>query len=123
VVASTRRKSINPFYLLLMVAGTAFALTACAYGVMSVKMLNPAGVGSESESRQFFVRFMDEHGATIMLAEIAVLAVCTVLAMATDGYWQRGANKTGSEGEVSADRDASAPANREGEAPAEPGGW
>lgn len=82
-------KATNPFYVLLMVAGTAFALTACAYGVMAVKMLDPAQVAQEGDSSRFFVETMDRHGLWIMLVELAVIAVCTVAAIASDGFWSR----------------------------------
>lgn len=71
-----------------MVAGTAFALTACAYGVMTVKMLDPTKLGAD-EQTQFFVKFMDEHGVNIMLVELGLLAICTFAAIGTDGFWSR----------------------------------
>lgn len=86
-VATT--KATNPFYVLLMAAGTAFALTACAYGVMAVKMLEPAQVAREGDSSRFFVETMDRHGLAIMLVELAVIAVCTFAAIASDGFWTR----------------------------------
>ncbi|MEQ8786655.1 MAG: hypothetical protein RIC55_10170 [Pirellulaceae bacterium] len=86
-VANT--KATNPFYVLLMAAGTAFALTACAYGVMAVKMLDPAQVAEEGDSSRFFVETMDQHGMPIMLVELAVIALSTVAAIASDGFWSR----------------------------------
>ena len=77
-----------------MIAGTAFALTACAYGVMMVKMLDPTKAAGD-ETNQFFVNFMDQHGVTIMLVELGLLAVCTVAAIGTDGFWSRESKSRG----------------------------
>ena len=37
---SLRQTFSNPFYFLLMVAGVIFCVTACAYGVMTVRGLH-----------------------------------------------------------------------------------
>ena len=102
-----QKKAINPFYVLLVIAGVAFALSACAYGVMAVKMLhaaNPAGAaGSTQKSDDSLnqdgnlMEFLDQHGTTLLLVEIAILAVCTFAAIATDGFWIRRAEQAGKE--------------------------
>ena len=79
-------KVINPFYILLMIVGVIFAFTALGYGVMSVKMLQPEKVADRDFA---FIDFFDEHGSTLFLVELAVLAVLTALAIGTDGYWTR----------------------------------
>jgi hypothetical protein len=112
------KKSTNPFYVALMIAGTAFALTACAYGVMTVKMLDPTKL-ADDETTQFFVQFMDEHGVTIMLVELALLAVCTVAAIGTDGFWshrdkqRREAQRDVRRRSVAGDSDAASESRRE----------
>ncbi len=86
-----RKKLPNPFYVLLVIAGVVFAITACAYGVMAVKMLDPAQAVAARESGEGLMFFLDEHGLTVMIVEIVVLAVTTFAAMATDGLWSRSA--------------------------------
>ena len=81
-------KTKNPFYLLLVVAGIAFALTACAYGVMMVQNLEPPA-GGEPAERHGLIVFMEEHGFTALMAELGVLAVATFLAIGTDEFWNR----------------------------------
>jgi hypothetical protein len=72
----------NPFYVLLMIVGTAFALTACGFTVMAVRMSRqlPPGPGDE---------FFDAYGMWLMLAQLALLAVLTFAAIGTDDYWTR----------------------------------
>jgi hypothetical protein len=84
----------NPFYVLLLLAGCAFAVTACAYGVMTVRDLqlgrNPPQVmpGSIEGARDDggFGKTMDEYGPTLMLVELVLLAIGTFGAMAFDRY-------------------------------------
>ena len=79
-------KVFNPFYLLLMIVGVVFAFTAFGYGVMAVKMVEPHKLTAQDRT---FVAFFDEHGTKLFLAEIVVLALFTLLAMVTDGFWTR----------------------------------
>ncbi len=82
------KKAMNPFYPVLLVVGVVFAVTACAYGVMTVNLLSTAQVmGSSPESG--FVTFFDAHGVTLLMSELGVLAVVTFAAMGTDDYWTR----------------------------------
>lgn len=80
----TRRfAAINPFYPLLVLAGSAFAITALAYGIMALKAMSPAGSGSEHS----LLVFLDRHGMALMAVELGLLAASSLLAMATDSYW------------------------------------
>lgn len=102
-----RRKPINPFYLMLLFAGCAFAITACAYGVMTVRQLHSsrapsydrvqaespstnigdselgpyAGAGNEN-----FNQLVDLHGPTLMVIELILLGVGTFGAIAYDQH-------------------------------------
>lgn len=80
------RKAVNPFYVLLILAGIAFVLTACTYAVVMVRGLNPASVDEPSHG---LIAFMDRRGMTLMLVELAVLAVGTFGAIGTENYWSR----------------------------------
>jgi hypothetical protein len=79
----------NPFYLLLVVAGALFFVTAFAYGAMAVRQLHAGPVVAEAGSDGSFVQLLDRHGISTMFVELIVLSVATVMAMATDGYWSR----------------------------------
>lgn len=79
------RKVFNPFYVLLLIVGTAFAITACAYAVMVVQNLEP----SRGQPSNELLRLMDEHGFTLMMLEIGLLAVTTFAAIGTDTFWTR----------------------------------
>jgi hypothetical protein len=90
-----RRKRVNPFYVLLVLAGTLFTVTACAYGVMAVKQLHASDYQLPGQARsvkltgtdQSFIQFMDQHGERLMLAELAILGVASFAAMGTDRLW------------------------------------
>ena len=79
----------NPYYPMLEVVGVAFAITACAYGVMTVKMLQPAGAAEVRQASTGLLYVMDRHGLTILLSELAALAVLTFAAIGTDDFWER----------------------------------
>ena len=82
-----QKKAANPFYVLLVIVGVIFGLTACAYGVMTVKMSTATGIAENAGSPT--VKFLSEHGLTLLMVEIAVLAVTCFAAMATDSYWTK----------------------------------
>jgi len=82
-------KATNPFYILLMLVGVIFALTACAYGVMAVKMLKPAPETLDATAPLTLVTFLDRHGFRVLMAELGVLAVATFAAILTDDFWIR----------------------------------
>ena len=83
------KKVFNPFYGLLVVVGTMFAITSCWYGVMMVQLLDPARAMAAQLEPSSSVTFFNRYGLTILVAELAVLAVATVGAIGTDDYWQR----------------------------------
>jgi hypothetical protein len=92
------KKPINPFYPLLVVAGTAFCITACAYGLMAMRSLRPhqAGPAAKAGAAQVEPRgphplmtFLERHGTSLLLSELGLLAVFSFAAMGTDGYWTR----------------------------------
>ncbi len=75
-------KATNPFYIVLLAVGAVFAITACAYGVMTVRGLNP-----QLADEQGLMGLMSQHGLTIMVVQLVLLSVLTVAAIATDDYW------------------------------------
>lgn len=84
------RKPINPFYVLLVLVGAAFAITACAYGVTAMRALRPnRAIAQPPAQKSSLIKLMDEHGERLLVGELLLLAVCTVGAISTDGYWSR----------------------------------
>lgn len=79
------KKPTNPFYAVLVVAGVAFTITACAYGVMTVRGMR----GATEPAASGLISFLERHGFRLLMIELGVLAIATVLAMATDDYWTR----------------------------------
>jgi hypothetical protein len=85
-------KFANPFYGLLLAAGILFAVTAFALFVTSVRKNTMAQGGSGVSSASVehpLVTWMSRHGDVALAVELAVLAIGTVGAIATDDYWQR----------------------------------
>ncbi len=82
------KKLANPFYVLLVIAGTLFCLTAFAYGVMTVRALHPDAQDA-SASGAALMDWLDEKGFRLMIIELGILAVATVAAIATDSFWQQ----------------------------------
>lgn len=76
----------NPFYVLLVIAGIVFCVTACAYGMMAVRGVK-ATRSTEQQPEEGLILFLDKHGAKLLAGEIAVLAVATIGAMASDSWW------------------------------------
>jgi hypothetical protein len=91
----SRKKPINPFYVILVVVGAAFAVTACAYGVTAMRALRPTRVVADApQQNSSLTEFMNEHGEQLLVGELLLLAVATVGAISSDGYWIRRANQT-----------------------------
>ncbi len=92
---SENRKPFNPFYVLLLVAGVVFSITAVIYGIMTVRDLHrSAGQPvSASESWERMMVWLDQHGFSLMMIELAVLGIFTFAAIATDDYWEKRARR------------------------------
>lgn len=82
-------RGTNPFYVLLTLAGVAFVITACLYGVMTVQMLDPSRAQAAAADQKSLIAVVDRHGVTALLIELGVLATSSALAMTTDGFWTR----------------------------------
>ncbi len=81
------RRGWNPFYAVVVVAGAAFCITACAYGVLTFRALR--GLRLAADQGASMMAFIDRHGAAIMTAELLILGVATVGAISTDKFWRR----------------------------------
>ena len=81
------KQPTNPFYVVLIVVGTAFVLTSCCYFVMTVQSREVSLGRSANDGRRQFAELVDRHGFTALMIELGILAVATVAAIATDEYW------------------------------------
>jgi hypothetical protein len=87
-VLHRKQRSRNPFYTLLVIVGTLFAVTAFAYGIMALVDVRASRQLADPGSHPL-LDWLRQHGDLTMLAELGVLAVLTFAAMGTDGYWDR----------------------------------
>ncbi|MGE3776475.1 MAG: hypothetical protein AB7F89_04760 [Pirellulaceae bacterium] len=78
----------NPFYIVLVVCGVAFALTACAFFVTTLR----GAAGPDTAPAEGLLALLDRHGLWLLIGELSILAVATVGAIALDDY---GARRTG----------------------------
>jgi hypothetical protein len=83
------RKSANPFYALLVIAGVAFVVTAAAFCVMAYREREPVKAGEPPLPAHPLMVWMSQYGETALVAELAVLGIGTIGAIGTDDYWQR----------------------------------
>lgn len=92
-------KRVNPFYILLVLAGATFAITAFAYGVMTVRQLQASRMAGyelpdregqsssslfESLENDKFSQVLSKYGAQVMVGELILLTIGTVGAIAYD---------------------------------------
>lgn len=82
------KKSSNPFYAVLILAGLAFVVTAAAYGVMATRESRAAVSGKPVEEHAL-MKWMHDHGDAALLGELAILGIAVFAAIGTDDYWQR----------------------------------
>lgn len=76
----------NPFYFLSLLVGTAFSITAMAYGVMAIRGSRGADVPT-SEAGQRLLKWLDQSGPRVLIIQVALLAVLTFAAIYSDDYW------------------------------------
>jgi hypothetical protein len=92
----SQRKYVNPFYVLLLLVGIVFTVTATAYVTMTAKMSRPEQAQlSTADGSAGIIDLIDRHGAQVMMIEIAILAVVTAGAIATDQFWAKRALSAG----------------------------
>jgi multisubunit Na+/H+ antiporter MnhB subunit len=75
------KQSSNPFYAVLVLLGVTFAVTACAYALMTYRALD---VRLDSAHENGLMRMLANHGAVIMGVEVLLLSVATLGAIALD---------------------------------------
>jgi formate-dependent nitrite reductase membrane component NrfD len=78
------KKPINPFYIAALPVGVLFAITACAFVVMTMQGLDP-----QRAEQTGLIRLMARWGVAIMVGELVVLGLLTIAAIGTDDFWTR----------------------------------
>ena len=86
---SAKKKWKNPFYALLIPVGAAFCVTGFAYGFMAFQQVNAGRAIVEQSADHPLFEWLQAHGSTAMLVELAILAVLTIGAIGTDDWWMR----------------------------------
>ena len=81
------KKHRNPFYVLLVIAGIVFAVTAFAYGFMAFQVANAMRDQAIQHSEHPLFVWLRANGDTALLVELGVLALLTVGAIAADHWW------------------------------------
>ena len=51
------------------------------------------GLDARAAEQEGVIAFMEQHGRTLMIVELVVLAILTFAAIGTDDYWMRGTEK------------------------------
>lgn len=77
------RKRTNPFNVVLGIVGILFTITAMSYCVFVLRGVQAAG-GNAAAPPAAFERLMDDYGTSILVVQLAVLAIATVGAVAFD---------------------------------------
>ncbi len=65
------REPVNPFYVLLVLLGIVFLVTACAYSVMAYRALSPA-LARQNDGHPL-TEFLDKHGMVLLAIELVLL--------------------------------------------------
>lgn len=86
----SQKKPINPFYVVLVLAGVAFGLTALSYFIMAaMATYDPVSAREAMDREGGLLAAMDRFGVQLMRLELLVLAAATFLAIGTDRFWTR----------------------------------
>jgi hypothetical protein len=81
--AAKRKQPCNPFYALLVIAGVAFTITACAYALLMVRATRPESSPFEEGA---LMKLLDDRGMEIMGVEVLILALATAGAIGLDQW-------------------------------------
>lgn len=94
------KEPINLFYVMTALAGVAFTITACGYGLLMLRA-NRAATSqisdplATSEAVHPWMNLLDQHGILILAIEVGLLAVASVAAIVLDHYrGRRNASRT-----------------------------
>ena len=82
----------NPFYALLIVVGALFAVTAFAYGVMTLHAVRTVADAGHRQLQHPLLGWFEQYGNLALLVQLGILGALTCAAIGTDGYWDRQAS-------------------------------
>jgi hypothetical protein len=83
------RTATNPFYVVLVIVGVVFLITACSYGVMAFRADRLARAATMGEPSSPLLILLRDRGGQLLAGELVLLGLTTVAAMATDAFWTR----------------------------------
>lgn len=78
------KEPFNPFYLLVLLVGVGFAITAFAYGTMAYRATAPAAAAVDAEPG--LMSLVDRYGVQTMGVELVLLGAATAGAMWLDRF-------------------------------------
>ena len=84
-----RMRNRNPFYVLLIVVGIVFAITACAYAIMAIGEVRASARIEDPQPPHPLLQWVRENGDMALLVELGALALLTCAAIGTDRFWDR----------------------------------
>lgn len=87
-----KKRARNPFYFLLVPVGVAFVVTSFSFGMMAYQQAQPGAISLDGKVG--LMPLLDRHGMMIIGVEVALIALFSCGAIATDEYWQRRDDKT-----------------------------
>jgi hypothetical protein len=92
---SSRNRLARAFYAILAVAGAAFVVTACAYGLMMLAAVHRPDPlqGTTPLPRGGLLDFMQRHGEELLAWELSVMAVSAAAAVCADGGLRRASSR------------------------------
>jgi hypothetical protein len=77
---------INPFYILSGIAGVAFTVTACAYGLIMVRANRGQSLIEEGGQVHPLLNLLDQHGLTILGVEVLLIGIVSIAAIVLDHF-------------------------------------
>ena len=82
------REPVNPFYVLLVVLGVVFSITAFAYTAMAYRAISRATspAAAQEVEQHALTDFLDRHGVALLSWELGLLAVASFAAMGLDRF-------------------------------------
>ncbi len=88
----SKKKRTNPFYVMLIVVGLAFCLTASSFGMLMLRDMRSTSTYAYDEeevsaSEASFVELVDRYAVQLLTGELVLLAIATFGAIGTDSYW------------------------------------
>ena len=90
---SGNSKGINPFYIILVVTGILFTVTAIGFGIVVVRNVRQLSTIGDPHAGSSLLAWLDAHGVFVMIVQLVILALSTVAAITTDDFWTRRAEK------------------------------